>query len=53
VPAEVVDLGVMQHKSDVYAAVNPMRRVPALVLDDGAVIAESMALRPYYYISTG
>jgi glutathione S-transferase len=48
VPAEVVDLGVMQHKSDVYAAVNPMRRVPALVLDDGAVIAESMAICRYF-----
>ena len=31
-PIEQVDLGAMQHKSAAYAAVNPLMRVPALVL---------------------
>jgi glutathione S-transferase len=48
VPTEAVDLAAMQHKSKAYAAINPMQRVPALVLDDGAVIAESMAICRYF-----
>jgi glutathione S-transferase len=38
----------MQHKSEAYTAINPMQRVPALVLDDGTVIAESMAICRYF-----
>jgi glutathione S-transferase len=38
----------MQHRSDAYTAINPMQRVPALVLDDGAVIVESMAICRYF-----
>jgi glutathione S-transferase len=48
VPTEAVDIGAMQHKSEAYTAVNPMQRLPALVLDDGAVIAESMAICRYF-----
>jgi glutathione S-transferase len=48
VPVKTVDLGVMEHKSEGYTAVNPMQRVPALELDDGAVIAESMAICRYF-----
>jgi glutathione S-transferase len=48
VPTEAVDLGAMQHKSDAYTAINPMQRVPCLVLDDGAVIAESTAICRYF-----
>ena len=48
VPAEAVDLAAMQHKSEAYTAINPMQRVPALVLDDGTVIAESMAICRYF-----
>src|SRR5207248_2599650 len=33
-PIETIDLSAMQHKSSDYAAVNPLMRVPALVLDD-------------------
>ena len=47
VPTEMVDLAAMQHKSEAYTAVNPMQRVPALVLDDGTVIVESMAICRY------
>jgi glutathione S-transferase len=35
IPTEQVDLGTLQHRTDAYAAINPMRRVPALALDDG------------------
>ena len=48
VPTEQVDLGQLQQRSDAYTAVNPMQRVPALVLDDGTVIAESIAICRYF-----
>ena len=48
VPTEQVDLGALQHKSEAYAAINPLQRVPALVLDDGTVIAESIAICRYF-----
>jgi glutathione S-transferase len=48
VPTEQVDLGKLQQRSDAYTAVNPMQRVPALVLDDGSVIAESIAICRYF-----
>ncbi len=47
-PIEQVDLGAMQHKSADYAAVNPLQRVPALVLDDGTVLTESIAICRYF-----
>jgi glutathione S-transferase len=48
VPTEQVDLGKLQQRSNAYTAVNPMQRVPALVLDDGTVIAESIAICRYF-----
>ena len=48
VPTEQVDLGKLEQRSEAYAAINPMRRVPALVLDDGTVIAESVAICRYF-----
>jgi glutathione S-transferase len=48
VPLEPVDLGADQQKSEAYAAVNPLRLVPALVLDDGTVISESIAICRYF-----
>ena len=48
IPAEQVDLGALQHRTDAYAAINPMRRVPALALDDGTVITESVAICRYF-----
>ncbi len=47
-PLEQIDLGAMQQRSKDYAAINPMKRVPALVLDDGAVITESIAICRYF-----
>jgi glutathione S-transferase len=48
VPTEQVDLGKLEQRSDVYKALNPMQRVPVLVLDDGTVIAESIAICRYF-----
>jgi glutathione S-transferase len=48
VPTEQVDLGSLQQKSETYTAINPMQRVPALVLDDGTVITESIAICRYF-----
>ena len=48
VPMEQVDLGALQHKSAAFADINPIQRVPVLVLDDGMVIAESIAICRYF-----
>jgi len=50
IPVEQVDLGAMQHRSDRYTAINPLQRVPALELDDGTVIAESIAICRYFEV---
>ena len=47
-PIEQVDLGAMAHKSPAYTAINPLQRVPALQLDDGTIIAESIAICRYF-----
>jgi glutathione S-transferase len=48
VPTEQVDLGKLAHKSPAYAAINPLQRVPALELDDGTIISESIAICRYF-----
>lgn len=48
VPTTNVDLGKMEQKSDDYARVNALQRTPALVLDDGTVITESVAICRYF-----
>jgi glutathione S-transferase len=47
-PTEQVDIMTFQHKTPEYTAINPLQRMPALVLDDGTVIAESMAICRYF-----
>jgi glutathione S-transferase len=47
-PMEQIDLGAMQQRSAAYTAINPIQRVPALVLDDGTVITESIAICRYF-----
>ena len=47
-PLVPVDLGGLQHKSSAFAAVNPLQRVPALELDDGTVLTESIAICRYF-----
>jgi glutathione S-transferase len=46
-PVEPIDLGAQAHKSPAFRAINPMQRLPALMLDDGSVIAESIAICRY------
>lgn len=48
VPTEPVDLGAMAHKAPEFSQVNPLQRVPVLVLDDGTIIAESIAICRYF-----
>jgi len=50
VPMEQVDIGAKQHKTADYAVVNPLQRMPALVLDDGTVITESIAICRYFEV---
>ena len=48
VPLEQIDLGAMAQKSSAFTAINPVQRVPVLVLDDGIAIAESIAICRYF-----
>jgi glutathione S-transferase len=47
IPLVPVDLGRGEHKSADFTAINPLQRVPALALDDGTVICESLAICRY------
>lgn len=47
VPTQVVDLSKAEHFGDDFQAISPDRVVPALVLDDGTVIHESIAICRY------
>src|SRR5476649_369118 len=49
-PTEQVDIMAMQHKTPEYAAINPLQRMPALVLDDGTIITESIAICRYFEV---
>jgi glutathione S-transferase len=48
VPTENVDLARLEQKSPAYAAVNPLLRIPALELDSGEIISESVAICRYF-----
>jgi glutathione S-transferase len=48
VPREQISLADMQHKTPEFASLNPFRSVPVLVLDDGSVLAETMAICRYF-----
>ena len=43
-----VDIGKLEHKGPAYTAINPLQQVPSLVLDDGTVITESIAICRYF-----
>ena len=47
IPKVQVDIGALEHKGEAFSRINPMQRVPALVLDDGTVITETMAICRY------
>lgn len=48
VPMTPVNLGKNEHKSDAFVGLNPLQRVPVLVLDDGTIITESIAICRYF-----
>src|ERR671921_803365 len=48
VPLVPLDLNRLEHRTPSYAAINPLRQSPALELDDGTVIAESVAICRYF-----
>ena len=48
VPTQQVDLGALEQMNPDYAGINPLKRVPALVLDDGMVLTESVAICRYF-----
>ncbi len=48
VPLEQIDIMGLEHKDGAHTAQNPFQRVPYLVLDDGTVIAESVAISRYF-----
>jgi glutathione S-transferase len=43
-----VDLAKLEHKTAKFSTVNPFQIIPALELDDGAVIGESIAICRYF-----
>jgi glutathione S-transferase len=47
IPFAPVDLAKLEQRGDDYNAVNPFQLVPALELDDGSVICESIAICRY------
>jgi glutathione S-transferase len=48
VPLVPIDLGKLEQKAPACVAVNPLQRTPALELDDGTVISESIAICRYF-----
>ncbi|MEF3367236.1 glutathione S-transferase [Methylocystis sp. 9N] len=47
IPVRDVNLMAQEHKDEAYAAVNALKETPALVLDDGATLTESVAICRY------
>lgn len=48
VPYEQADLMAGELKGEAFTRLNPMQRVPVLVLDDGTTISESVAICRYF-----
>lgn len=42
-----VDIGRREHKTPEFTRINPLQRLPVLVLDDGTALAETMAICRY------
>jgi glutathione S-transferase len=47
IPTESIDLRAGEQFSERYSAINPCLTVPALALDDGSIIGDSMAICRY------
>jgi glutathione S-transferase len=48
VPFEEIDIMVGEARSTAFTGLNPMQRVPVLILDDGTAISESVAICRYF-----
>jgi len=48
IPMVQIDLATLEHKQAGYTAINPYQQLPALELDDGTVIGESVAICRYF-----
>ncbi|SDP49424.1 Glutathione S-transferase [Filomicrobium insigne] len=48
VPFEPFEMNMTNLRSEEFTAMNPMQRVPILVLDDGTCISESVAICRYF-----
>jgi glutathione S-transferase len=48
VPYEQVDIMTGAHKTAGFTQLNPVQRVPVLILDDGTAISETMAICRYF-----
>lgn len=42
-----IDIGRKEHRTPEFTRINPLQRLPVLVLDDGTAIAETMAICRY------
>jgi glutathione S-transferase len=47
IPKIAIDLKNFEHRGADFTAINPMQRVPALELDDGTILTESVAICRY------
>ncbi len=48
IPFEEINIGAGEHQTPEFLAMNPMGRVPVLVLDDGTCLSETMAICRYF-----
>ena len=48
VPLEPFDISALDQHKDEFRAINPMQRVPVLILDDGTALSESVAICRYF-----
>ena len=48
IPTVQVDMMLKEHLTPEYTAINPLQRMPALELDDGTIITESIAICRYF-----
>src|SRR5947209_20092995 len=43
-----IDLGKLEQKGEDFTRINPVQRTPALELDDGTILTESVAICRYF-----
>jgi len=50
IPTEQIDFMKRAHHTEAFRNINPMQRVPVLILDDGTAISESVAICRYFEV---